>query len=267
MAWPALKKDFSQEGFRDYVQSLSWNSWRPNKIVWHNTAAPTLKQWIVTADSDAREGKTPGITRIQNLERFFRDNNGWSGCPHLFVANDRIWVMNPLTAPGVHSPSWNGTSIGIEMIGDFASEEDDLGEGLKVKNNTILATAALCSALGIDPNNSIFLHKQDPKTTHDCPGEKIARDKQDMIDTVIDLMDGGEHSPHHEVASPALEKRVITTVNNLNFRVTPSVLSVARSQLPAGVVLTVLDSASGWLKVKTPAGYIGWVSGRYTKEA
>jgi hypothetical protein len=264
--WPAIKKDFSQEAFRSYVKSLTFNQWRPTKIVWHNTAAPTLKQWIKSADEDARNGKAPGISRIQSLERFFKDNNGWSGCPHLFIANDRIWVMNPLTAPGVHSPSWNGTSIGIEMIGDFSVEDDDFGEGLKVKNSTIHATAVLCSALGIDPKTQIFLHKQDPKTTHDCPGEHIARDKQPMIESVIDLMDGGEHHPQNEEAPQVAERAVVTTADNLNFRIGPSVLSEARSQLPKGVNLTVLDSATGWLKVKTPAGYIGWVAGRYTQE-
>lgn len=264
--WPAVKKDFGQESFRLYVASLAWSNWRPNKIVWHNTAAPTLKQWIKSADDDARNGKIPGISRIINLERFFKDNNNWSGCPHLFIANDRIWVMNPLTAPGVHSPSWNGTSIGIEMIGDFSTEDDDSGEGLKVKGNTIFATAVLCASLGIDPKTQIFLHKQDPRTTHDCPGEHIARDKQPMIDAVIDLMDGGEHNPQNEGATPPAQRQVVTTVDNLNFRIGPSVLSEARSQLPKNVQLTVLDTASDWLKVKTPAGYIGWVSGRYTKE-
>lgn len=264
--WPAVKQGFSQEDFRKYVATQSWNQWRPNKIVWHNTAAPTLKQWIKSADDDALTGKTPGITRIRNLELFFKDNNGWSGCPHLFIANNLIWVMNPLTAPGVHSPSWNGTSIGIEMIGDFSTEDDDAGEGLKVKNNTILATAILCSALGIDPKTDIYLHKQDPKTTHDCPGEHIAKDKQVMIEAVVDLMDGGEHNPKNEEATPPVERKVITTIDNLNFRVGPSVLSIVRSQIPKNIQLTVLDTASGWLKVKTPAGYIGWVSGKYTKE-
>ena len=109
--WPAVKRGFSQEAFRDYVESQTWNKWRPNKIVWHNAAAPTLKQWMKSAGDDSVKGLVPGISRIISLERFFKDNNGWSGCPHLFVANDLIWVMNPLTAPGVHSPSWNSASI------------------------------------------------------------------------------------------------------------------------------------------------------------
>lgn len=264
--WPAVKRDFQQEGFRSYVQSLTWNQWRPNKVVWHNTAAPTLKQWIKSADDDARMGRVPGISRIKSLENFFKDNNGWSGCPHLFIANDRIWVMNPLTSPGVHSPSWNGTSIGIEMIGDFSTEDDDSGEGLKVKRNTVFATAVLCSALGIEPRTEIFLHKQDPKTTHDCPGEHIARDKPLMIQAVVDLMDGGEHNPSNDEAETPVERQVLTTEDNLNFRVGPGILNATRSQLPKNVQLTVLDTASGWLKVKTPAGYIGWVSARYTKE-
>lgn len=282
MTWPAVKQAFVQDDFRRYVAGLSWSSWRPSKIVWHNTAAPTLAQWIKSADADRAAGRVPGTTRIQNLENFFRFDNHWSGCPHLFIANDFIWVMNPLTAPGVHSPSWNGTSIGIEMVGDFDREDDDAGEGLKVKQNTIFATAILCSALGLEPGSgsvdratgkttgTIFLHKQDPKTTHDCPGKNIAQDKAQMIADVVDLMGGGEHDPHADVEAapkPAAERHGITTIGDLSFRRGPGVNNESTGSLAKGVSLAVLAEAqngsSTWLQVRTPAGHIGWVSGRY----
>ncbi len=275
MTWPAVKQSFIQDDFRRYVAGLAWASWRPSKIVWHNTAAPSLAQWIKSADADRAAGRVPGTTRIQNLENFFRFDNHWSGCPHLFIANDFIWVMNPLTAPGVHSPSWNGTSIGIEMVGDFDREDDDAGEGLKVKNNTIFATAILCSALGLDPANSIYLHKQDPRTTHDCPGKNIAQDKQQMIADVVELMGGGEHDPAGVAAviagdapkSPTVTRHGITTADDLKFRRGPGVENEAIGSLSKGVELTVLAEArngsSAWLQVRTPAGHVGWVSGRY----
>lgn len=280
MSWPAVKRAFSQEDFRRYVATLAWPTWRPSKIVWHNTAAPSLAQWIKSADADRFNGLVPGTTRIGNLERFFRDNQGWSGCPHLFVANDLIWVMNPLTARGTHSPSFNTTALGIEMVGDFAAEDDDAGEGLRVKRNTIFASAVLCQALGLDPQSAIYLHKQDPRTTHDCPGIDIARDKISMIAEVCDLMAGGEHDPAAVAAVIAgdaavvpaspIERRGITVTGDLNFRRGPGVDNEAIGVLPKGVNLIILDAANNgsnvWLKARTPAGHVGWVAGRFVTE-
>lgn len=280
--WPAVNAEYKQENFRRRVADLTWSKWRPSKIVWHNTAAPTLQQWIKSANEDKAAGRVPGITRIRNLEAFFRDNNGWSGCPHLFIANDFIWEMNVLTSPGVHSPSWNGTSIGIEMIGDYDTEAADSGEGLKVKQNTIFATAILCSAIGLEPTSgvvdrihnttsgTIFLHKQDWKTTHDCPGKNMAADKAEMIAEVAGLMGGGD--AHDVVTAPtptAAPQTGVTTIDGLSFRRGPGVTNEATGLLPIGTKLTILgeapNGADKWLQVRTPAGYIGWVSARYVQ--
>lgn len=275
MAWPAVKKGFSQAGFARYVNETSWPQWRPSKIVWHNTAAPTLKQWIKTAQEDERNGKVPGTTRIENLERYFRVNNGWSGCPHLFIANDLIWVMNPLDKPGVHSPSWNNTSIGIEMIGDFSVEDDDSGAGLQVKNNTLFATAILCHTLGLNPYATIFLHKEDPRTTHDCPGKHIAEDKKKMVEAVASLMEAGEHDAT-EVADviagnspedvPGVYQAIVK-VDGLNFRSAPGIANHAKGMLNKGQKIEVQGEAKNgtttWLYVKTPGSYYGWVSGQF----
>lgn len=275
--WPAVKQSFTQEDFGHYVSTLTWPAWRPRRIVWHNTAAPSLAQWIKSAEKDRLDGRVPGSTRIGNLESFFRDTNHWPGCPHLFVANDLIWVMNPLTAPGTHSPSWNTISLGIEMVGDFSVEDDDAGEGLKVKNNTIYATAILCTTLGLDPSEIIYLHKQDPKTTHDCPGRDIAQDKALMISAVSDLMSGGEHDPM-EVSSVIAglpeaqrppEQRCKTIVADLNLRKGPGVANASMGSLPKGLLLIIVDEAkngtTSWLRVTTPAKYTGWVSGAFVE--
>jgi len=287
--WPAVKQSFDQEGFRKYVQNLPASRWRPNKIVWHNTAAPSLAQWIKSAEQDKAAGFIPGITRIKNLEAFFRDNNHWSGCPHLFIANDVIWVMNPLTSAGVHSPSWNSTSIGIEMIGDYDAEDDDAGVGLSMKNNAIFATAVLCEAFGLDPTSgqvegglhhttgTIFLHKQDWATTHDCPGRDIAVDKADMIASVAALMSGGEHNPHttgiviggQAPPPPPKSWNGKTNIAQLNLRKSPGVMNESMGPLPLGLTLIVSEEAKNgtdtWLRVKTPAGFIGWVAGKFVE--
>lgn len=277
MTWPAVKQALTQEQFRDYVEKLPASKWDPSMIVWHNTAAPSLAQWMKSAEQDRAKGITPGRTRIESLEKYFRFDNNWSGAPHLFIAPDYIWVFNPLSSPGVHSPSWNSISIGIEMIGDFSVEDDDSGAGLKVKQNTIYATAVLCEAYGIDPQTRIMLHKQDPKTTHDCPGKDIAQDKQAMIGDVADLMAGGEHEPEKvgaviagQPTTAPVERHVVTTVADLTFRDGPSASSKSHGGFKINTDLVVLGEAANattkWLKVRSPAGYIGWIAGKFTRE-
>lgn len=259
--WPAVKRGFTQEGFSDYVKDLFWRQWRPSKIVWHNTAAPSLEQWIRSAEQDRGKGLIPGQTRIGNLENFFRSNQGWSGCPHLFIANDLIWVMNPLISPGVHSPSFNSTAIGIEMVGDFSKESPDFGPGLQVKQNTTFTTAILCSTIGIEASpDTIRLHKEDKRTTHDCPGELIAKQKLAMVKAVGDLMSGGDH--HDEPIIEPWHGRVAT--DNLNIRSGPGVVNKSIGKLAKGTWVKVNGEAKNgtttWLHIEN-----GWISGSFVE--
>jgi len=105
-------------------------------VVLHNTGAPKLADWHRVA----------GSVRMRNLESFYRDTQQWSAGPHLFVADDVIWVFTPLNVSGVHSPSWNSISWGVEMVGDYATEDF----GPAVKGNAINALAILHAALGLD---------------------------------------------------------------------------------------------------------------------
>lgn len=275
MAWPAIKRGFTQEQFRAYLADYRFGPWRPSLIVWHNTAAPTLAQWHATAEQDKDKGLAPGTTRIANLERYFRNDRGWSGAPHFFIADDLIWVFNPLDKPGVHSPSWNSRSIGIEMVADFDREDDDSGAGLKVRNNTIFVTAVLCEAFGLDPHAAIKLHREDPKTTHACPGKDFADDKTEAVNAVAALLAGGEHSEHDlavgiGIQSPApvpVPRKGLTTADDLNVRSGPGASNRAIASLPIRSALVILDNAKNsttdWLKVRTPNEAVGWVAGRF----
>lgn len=179
-AWKGIVgKGFSADDFDDYVGDIDFGAWRPSFVVLHNTAAPTFAQWH----------SVPGEQRMQNLQTFYRDTQGWSGGPHLFVADDLIWVFTPLTVPGVHSPSWNNLSWGVELVGDYATEKM-LPE---VRNNAISALTTLHGVLGLDPS-TLRLHKEDPKTSHLCPGNNIS--KSDFISQVtagLEQMEPGEH--------------------------------------------------------------------------
>ena len=176
-------KSFSPADFDTYCHSLQWVAWRPSFIVLHNTAIPTLAQ--------CPNGLT--LQHIHNLETFYRDTQGWKAGPHLFVDDLQIWVFTPLTVSGTHSPSWNKLALGLEMLGDYSKEAFDSGRGLAVRKNAVAAMATLCAVLGLDPH-SMKLHREDPLTTHACPGQNVR--KLEVIQEVGDLIisrHAGEH--------------------------------------------------------------------------
>ena len=161
-------KGFTANSFKTYVNGLALETWKPSFIVLHNTSVPTVADWV----------KVAGEQRMKNLEHYYRDEQKWSAGPHLFVAPDKIWVFTPLTTSGVHSPSWNAVSWGIEMVGDYQKE----ALNVDVMNNTVAAIAALSKFGSLDPS-TLRLHKEDPKTTHKtCPGKNVV--KQDVINAV-----------------------------------------------------------------------------------
>jgi hypothetical protein len=163
-----IGKGFNASDFDQYVAGLDFSGWRPSFVVLHNTAIPTFAQWH----------NVSGEARMQGLQSYYRDTQGWSGGPHLFVADDLIWVFTPLTVPGVHSPSWNAVSWGVEMVGDYAIEQINPN----LKSNAISAMTSLHGCLGLNPN-TLRLHREDPLTTHLCPGSSIV--KTDIIALLI----------------------------------------------------------------------------------
>lgn len=165
MPWkPIVALSFNAEAFDKYCHSLTWSAWRPSFIVLHNTGAPSLSQ------------RPNGLTlqHIHNLESYYRDTQKWSAGPHLFIDDRQIWVFTPLTMSGVHSPSWNKLALGFEMLGNYATESFNSGRGLAVRKNAVAAMASISAVLGIDPD-TMRLHKEDPGTTHNCPGKNVVK--------------------------------------------------------------------------------------------
>jgi hypothetical protein len=182
MPWKGIvNRSFTPDEFARYVDTLSFDAWRPQFVVLHNTGAPTLDQWV--------SGPTTPQQRILNLEAFYRDQQGWSAGPHLFIDDQLIWAFTPLTMSGVHSPSWNHVAWGIEMVGDYSEEDFAQGAGADVAKNAVRAMATLHTLMSLDPG-TLKLHKEDPKTNHDCPGANV--DKDDMIERIRRQM-GGDH--------------------------------------------------------------------------
>jgi N-acetylmuramoyl-L-alanine amidase CwlA len=190
-AWKGIiNRSFSPETFETYCQGLQWTSWRPSFIVLHNTFNPTLAM------------RPNGLTEanILGLEAYYRDQQKWSGGPHLFVDDRQIWGFTPLTVPGVHSPSWNQVAFGVEMLGDFATESFTTGRGAQVRDNAVAALASLCHAVGLEPA-TLRLHHEDPKTSHkDCPGPNV--DKAAVIAAVEARLLSDHGDEHHPTPAP-----------------------------------------------------------------
>jgi hypothetical protein len=167
--FPIVGKRFTPSAFADYAAHVPLGDWKPNLIVLHNTAVPTLKQ------------RPTGFTEssMEDLRQYYGEVMKWNGGPHLFIDQVGIWVFNPLDRRGTHSPSWNGRSWGVEMLGDYAAEQFDSGDGLRVQTHAVGALAALFRRLEIAQvtDTNFKLHKEDPKTTHVCPGKHVDKAK------------------------------------------------------------------------------------------
>src|SRR5438105_5529100 len=103
------------------------------------------------------------------MEAFLRDQMQFSGGPHLIVDDQEIWLFNPLSKPGIYSPTWNKVAISIMMVGDYDSEDFDP----HVRDNTVKAIAILDTALQLEPS-SLKFRKEDPRTLHrSSPGHNV----------------------------------------------------------------------------------------------
>lgn len=275
MAWKGIiGRGLTLPQFKEYVAALEFRAWRPSFMVLHNTGAPTLAQW----------NSYPEDKRIRNLESYYRDQQGWSSGPHAFIDDNTIWLFTPMTTTGTHTPSWNGTSLGIELVGDYAREDDDRGPGFNAKMLCVGVFGELHMKLGLDPE-TIRLHKEDKRTNHDCPGKDI--EKSEFIRLVQEYMgEGGEHpagpipfdiqpTPKPEpVAGKTPEGTVLDTVGalGLNLREGSSASSKIAGVLPKGSKVAVLGEAMNgttkWLRVwcrVNGIAKVGWASARYVK--
>jgi len=188
-------RPMSQRAFDDYVRGLDLSAWKPDFVVLHNTASPNSKQWQ----------SCPVPQRLHNLTSYYR-GLGWHAGPHMFIDDTNIWLFTPLTSRGVHSPSWNGVAWGIEMVGDYDTEDFNSGWGLKVQGNAIAAIATLLRKLGKTPDErTLRFHFEDLKTTHACPGKHCK--KTEVLAKLSDAMSGGHVLVPGPIATPAAPTR------------------------------------------------------------
>lgn len=136
-------------------------------VTLHHTAAPSLAQ---------RPG---GFTaqHIKNIQHFYQKQLGWSRGPHFFIDEDQVWGMTPPTVRGVHAKSFNASSIGIEVLGNYDVESPDSGRGKQCWETAAAATKALLDWLGVSPDwRTVYFHRDDPRTSKSCPGKLVSKD-------------------------------------------------------------------------------------------
>lgn len=173
------KTSYDLAAFAQHVATLKWVAWKPKGITLHNTGAPTLAQWVESGPAHDQ--------RILNLQRYY-EGMGWHSGPHFFVSRSHVsGFANPLLS-GVHSTCFNRTHLGIEMAGDFSTEQFSTGDGAMVRDTAVRALAILFSALGLDPRANLNFHRDCPADHHACPGKFV--DKGDVIARVLTSMHG-----------------------------------------------------------------------------
>lgn len=182
MAWAGIiNRAFTADSVGAYLRSLPRPSF-VRFVVVHNTGAPNLKTYRGYAD---RKNPITDAQWLRNLEGFYRDQQKWHAGPHWFVTPNPAGLLafTPSTIPGVHSPSWNSQSLGVEMVGDYQVEPFDPA----VQRNVVALLAELHLWLGLSPD-TIRFHREDPGTTHkDCPGKNV--NKAQLIAAVRARMD------------------------------------------------------------------------------
>ena len=156
---------WSPAGFDTYLRTLKRPKW-VRGITVHHTAVPSLQM--------RPQGHTAQL--IENIRYGYVHDRGWSSGPHLFPDDTgHIWGMTPLTEPGTHARSFNATHIGIEVLGDYDSEDPKTGRGLNAWLTAASAVRSLQKWLGL-PKTAFNFHRDDPKTTKTCPGKKVTHE-------------------------------------------------------------------------------------------
>lgn len=172
-----LGNNLNLAGFIAYAKAFNFGSVKPSSLVIHHTWSPTKAEWKGTAS-------------VAALKKYY-EGEGWPAGPHLFVAEDGIWLFTPMSDVGIHSDAGNATwtllgkdytgfrgpfgsklkscSIGIEVVGDYDLEK---WSGA-TKTNALGAIKCLMSVLGIGTDKVFFHREFSPKT---CPGSSITKD-------------------------------------------------------------------------------------------
>jgi len=157
-----INRLLTPDEFKEYVENKFFGYFPANKIILHHTYVPNQAQW-------------KGRDTILAMKRYY-ESKRWRSGPHLYIAQEGIWLFSDMRKNGTHAGSGNWRSIGIEMVGDF---QEKLPTG-KVWANTKFAIKTLNKKLKLK-DDAIRFHREYSAT--DCPGKAI--DKKWAIREII----------------------------------------------------------------------------------
>ena len=167
MSYNNVSKVWTPDSFGEYLKTLKRPDWVKG-VCLHHTASPSL----------AQRPKGWTIQHIENMREFYK-GMGWKSGPHLYTDEDQVFGMTPLTETGVHAVSFNRSTIGIEALGFYSKGQEDpkSDRGLYVWLNTARITRLLLDWLVLPINEkTVLFHRDDPKTSKDCPGSQVSKD-------------------------------------------------------------------------------------------
>lgn len=170
MSFANVGKVWTPRSFNEYLgcPKAALPQWIKG-VTMHHCAEPSLAQ--------RPRGLT--IQHIENIADFYQRGRGWNRGPHLFIDDDQIFGMTPLSGPGIHAVSFNRTHIGIEVLGDYDSEDPLSGRGYQCWHTAALTVAAILRWMG-EPveawSSRVNFHRDDPQTNKTCPGLRVHKD-------------------------------------------------------------------------------------------
>lgn len=135
-----IGKRLTIEEFNVYVSKKDFGSDPADKLVIHHTWKPTKQSW-------------DGIDTLKALKKYYELKNWYAG-PHLFVAEDGIWLFSDMRKDGIHTKGANHKSIGIEVVGNY----DDKKWSGETYNNAVATIKLLMERLNI-PYKRVYFHR------------------------------------------------------------------------------------------------------------
>lgn len=151
------------EEFVAYVEALDTPAPLPTRVFVHHTWRPKREDWH-------------GLDTIMAMKAYYEQqmwqdsegawHEGWTAGPHLFVAEDGIWLFSDLRYDGVGVYGQNCRARHLEMVGDYDNERPS-GATLA---NTVVALGIMHERFGLDIR-ALNFHRD--FATNSCPGRAV----------------------------------------------------------------------------------------------
>ncbi len=196
----------TQKEFVKYVEGLSFYP-LPSRIFLHHTWKPTQETW---------RGRDSIMAMKAYYERqIWQDSDGqlhegWTAGPHLFIADDGIWLFSDLRYDGVGVYGHNYRSRHIEMVGNY---DEQLPSGATLES-TIAALGILHERLGLDIQELSF-HRD--FATKSCPGRAV--EKRWIIPQVAEWIERYRRKREKELSG--LRRSLVKMIRDLLLSTNP----------------------------------------------